>query len=46
MDFGHIAQINIHDEETMPYDLTIYDAAQLDFSEDYEVQRNGEEVHK
>lgn len=46
LDFGPVAQIMVQDEETMPYDPAIYNAAELDFSEDYGVQGNGEEAHE
>jgi hypothetical protein len=45
-DFNPIAQISSQDGETLPYDPTIYNVAQLDFSEIYENQGNGEEVHE
>ena len=41
-----IAQINVQDGETLSYDPAIYNAAQLDFSEEYENQGNGEEAHE
>jgi hypothetical protein len=44
MEYSPVAQINTQDEETVPYDPAIYNAAQLDFSEDYEAQGNGEEA--
>ena len=46
LDFGPVAQISVQEEETMPYDPAIYNAAELDFSENYGVQGNGEEVHE
>jgi hypothetical protein len=46
LDFGPIAQINAQDEVTMPYDPAIYNAAELDFTEEYGIQGNGEEVHE
>ena len=46
LDFGPVAQINVQDEETFPYDPAIYNAAELDFSEGYGIQGNGEEVHE
>ena len=41
-----IAQINVQDGETLSYDPAIYNAVQLDFSEEYENQGNGEEAHE
>ena len=46
LDFGPVSQINVQDRDTMPYNPAIYNAAQLDFSEDYEDQGNGREAHK
>ena len=46
LDFGPVAQINVQDEEIMPYDPAIYNASELDFSEEYGIQGNGEEVHE
>jgi hypothetical protein len=46
MDFTPVAQINAQDEDTLPYDPAIYNAAQLDFFDDYVDQGNGEEVHE
>jgi len=41
-----ISQINVHDEETQPYDPAIYNVAQLDFAEEQDGQGNGEETHE
>ena len=46
VDFGLISQINMQDEETLPYDPAIYNAAQLDFLEEYSNQGNGNEAHE
>jgi hypothetical protein len=45
-DFSPISQINVHEEETLPYDAAIYNAAQLDFSEERDNQGNGEEARE
>jgi hypothetical protein len=36
----------VQDEETLPYDPAIYNAAELSFAEEYDVQGNGEEAHE
>jgi hypothetical protein len=46
MDFSSVAQTGVQDEETQPYDPAIYNAAQLDFMEEYNNQGNGEEAHE
>jgi hypothetical protein len=46
MEYTTVAQIGAQDDETLPYDPAIYNAAQLDFTEEYDVQGNGDEVHE
>jgi hypothetical protein len=46
MDYNSISQINMQDGETLSYDPAIYNAEQLDFSEDFGSQGNGEEAHE
>jgi hypothetical protein len=46
LDFNPISQINAHEEETLPYDPAIYNAGQLNFSEEQDSQGNGEEAHE
>ena len=46
LDFSTISQINNNDEETLPYDPAIYDAAQLDFLEEHDEQGNGMEARE
>jgi hypothetical protein len=46
IDYNSVAQINTHDEETLPYDPAIYNAEQLDFTEEHDNQGNGEEAHE
>jgi hypothetical protein len=46
LDYNSVAQINTHDEETLPYDPAIYNAGQLDFTEEHDNQGNGEEAHE
>lgn len=46
MDYSPLAQINIQDEETFPYDPAIYNIGELDFIEEQDNQGNGKEAHK
>lgn len=46
MDYTPISQISTHDEDTLPYDPAIYNAGQLDFTEEFSNQGNGEEAHE
>jgi hypothetical protein len=48
MDFTTVSQINTlsQDDETLPYDPAIYNAAQLNFAEEHENQGNGEGAHE
>jgi hypothetical protein len=46
MDYSSVSQIGVQDEETLPYDPAIYNAAQLDFTDEQDNQGNGEEAHE
>ena len=46
LDFTPVAQINVHEEETVFYDPAIYNASQLTFEEEHNNQGNGEEAHE
>jgi hypothetical protein len=46
LDYNPVAQINTRDEETLPYDPAIYNAEQLDFTDEHDNQGNGEEAHE
>lgn len=46
IEFSPISVINTHDEEHIPYDPAIYNAGQLDFTEEQDNQGNGTEAHE
>jgi hypothetical protein len=46
LDLSPVALISTYEGETLQYDPAIYNAGQLDFTEEQENQGNGEEVHE